>query len=211
MAEIDHLVFVVPDLEAAIDRFERDLGVRPVVGGRHDGLGTWNALLALRSDAPPSYLELIAADPEQPDPPGPRPFGIDDDAGPRLATFAVRPSTDESIADVIETMRQHGHDPGDAVPMSRTTPDGELLAWQLTMPTSTARGLVPFVIDWGDTPMPANTIAVAAELVRTSASSASPDLHALFEALRPAGFDLGLATDEPLAATLRSGSRTIVL
>jgi len=211
VAVIDHLVYVVPELDDAIDRFERELGVRPVIGGRHQGMGTWNALLALRSAAAASYLELIAADPDQPDPGGPRPFGIDDDAGPRLVTFAMRPSDGESLDDIIATVRRHGFEPGDATPMSRTTPDGDLLAWHLTMPTLASNGLVPFLIDWGDTPMPSATIPVAAGLESLTAGTADERVAGLLAELQPAPLALATATDRALSATLRSDTGSLRL
>ena len=36
---LDHLVYVVPDLHAAIDDLEKKTGVRPVIGGKHVALG----------------------------------------------------------------------------------------------------------------------------------------------------------------------------
>ena len=43
---IDHLVYAVPDLQAAVADVTERFGVRAQSGGRHIGLGTHNALLA---------------------------------------------------------------------------------------------------------------------------------------------------------------------
>lgn len=153
MAVIDHLVYFVPRLDTAIDWLEDELGVRPAIGGSHPGMGTHNALVSLGD----CYLEVISVDPAQPDPIGPRPFGIDSLTEPKLITFAVRPSDGETLDDVAAAMRSAGHDPGPAAAMSRRTPDGDELQWTLTLPTLVADGFVPFVIDWGTTPNPAST------------------------------------------------------
>ncbi|MGY8804381.1 MAG: VOC family protein, partial [bacterium] len=58
---LDHLVYAVPDLTAAIASFDSALGVSPAYGGRHTGMGTHNAILPFRGD---TYLELIARDPD---------------------------------------------------------------------------------------------------------------------------------------------------
>ena len=84
---LDHVVYAAPDLDAAIDDLERRLGVRASAGGKHAGLGTHNALLALSDDA---YLEVIGPDPEQPQPDRPRPFGIDSLTAGRVVTWAAR-------------------------------------------------------------------------------------------------------------------------
>ena len=151
MGTVDHLVYAVPDLGAGCAAFERGTGIAPAAGGAHPGIGTHNALVSFGS----SYLELIAPDPGQPDPSGPRPFGVDDLIEPGLAGFAVRPGPGESLDELIARLVAAGHDPGPALPMSRRRPDGVELSWRLTMPVP--RGATPFLIDWGDAPMPCDT------------------------------------------------------
>ena len=170
MAVIDHLVLAVPDLGDAMTEFQRAHGVRPAIGGRHEGLGTRNALVSFGD----SYLELIAPDPTQPDPDGPRPFGVDDIDHATLVTWAVRPvpALGETIAALIESCRAAGHDPGPAVPMSRHTPGGDVLRWQLTFPTMAHDGLVPFLIDWGDTSHPAATAPRGVTMAALSGATA---------------------------------------
>jgi hypothetical protein len=43
----DHLVYAVPDLAVATAELHTKLGVAPTAGGRHEGVGTHNAILAL--------------------------------------------------------------------------------------------------------------------------------------------------------------------
>jgi len=145
-ARIDHIVYATPDLDATVAEVIGSWGVEPSAGGRHDGLGTRNALLSLGDGI---YLELVGPDPDQPDPAGPRPFGIDDLDAPRLVTWAARvPDIDLWVA----WSRQRGFDPGDPVSMQRTTPAGEVLRWRLTFPQP-GDGVVPFLIEWpGSTP-----------------------------------------------------------
>ena len=147
---LDHLVYAVPDLPAAVETFSERTGVRPVAGGRHPGRGTHNALVAL---GPDTYVELIAPDPTQSQPAGPRPFGIDDLTAPRLVTWAAKASD----LDVRATRaRAAGYDPGPVLQMSRDRPDGVRLQWRLTLAAEAGGdGLVPFLIDWGATSHPA--------------------------------------------------------
>jgi len=145
-AAIDHIVFATPDLAATVSIITDTWGVEPTPGGSHDGLGTRNALLSLESGR---YLEIVGPDPEQPDPMGPRPFGVDDLSEARVVTWAAR------VPDIdlwIGWARTRGFDPGDAVAMQRTTPSGEVLRWRLTYPEP-GDGVVPFLIEWpGQTP-----------------------------------------------------------
>jgi hypothetical protein len=147
---LDHLVYGVPDLNEAIEDFEKRLGLAPRLGGRHGGLGTHNAILPLEGE---SYIELIASDPDGPTPNQPRPFGLDTLCEPRLVTWAVR---SRAIETDVQHAREQGFDPGIVFTMSRTEPEGETLEWKLSLlPKPFGDGLVPFVIDWGKSRHPA--------------------------------------------------------
>ena len=137
---VDHLVLAAPDLDAAVLAVESALGVELEAGGAHPGLGTRNRLLGLGSGA---YLEVIAPDPEQPEPSAPRPFGIDALEAPTLVTWALRVEGADTPAG-YESFRA----------MSRRRPDGSVLSWRLAFPAegSLVPGPVqpvPFLIDWG--------------------------------------------------------------
>ena len=198
MAGFDHFAVACQDLEEGVRYVESLTGVRAAPGGPHPGIGTHNALLSLGSDV---YLEIIAADPEQEEPASPRPFGIDDHAGPRLAAFAIHPGAEETIDSVADTIRSHGTDPGPVMSMSRVKPDGEEISWRLTRANRV--GLVPFVIDWGATPNPATVTPGGCSLVAVEGSDPDPSgLRALHQ-------DLGLnstISDGPTA--IRIGLET---
>ncbi len=159
---IDHIVYAVPDLAAAMDDLERDWGVRPAPGGKHTGRGSHNALLSL-GDGP--YLELIAVDPDQPDVDvSKHPFQLASLEGPVLRTFAVKaPGIEARVA----RARAAGFDPGSPEAMSRETPAGDTLHWQLTRadPANSGGGMLPFLIDWGETPHPSATSPKGCTLV----------------------------------------------
>ena len=147
---IDHLVYAVPSLPAAVTDVEERFGVRAQAGGRHIGLGTRNALLALGDQ---TYLEIIAPDPGQPEPSEPRPFGVDGISRGGLVSWAL---ACDDIDAAVDAARSRGYDPGDAVDGQRTTPIGTVLRWRLTV-KQMAGGLAPFLISWGDTEHPARS------------------------------------------------------
>jgi Glyoxalase-like domain len=147
---IDHLAYAAPDLASAVADVEERFGVRAQAGGKHIGLGTHNALLAL---GPQTYLEIIAPDPGQPQPSVPRPFGLDGLSRGRLAGWAI---TCPDIDGAVAKARSRGYDPGEVVGMQRAGPAGTVLRWRLTLNAITG-GMVPFLISWVDTEHPARS------------------------------------------------------
>jgi hypothetical protein len=147
---IDHLIYRAPDLADAVADVEERFGVRARAGGKHIGLGTHNALLAL---GPRTYLEIIAPDPGQPQPSVPRQSGLDGASRGGLAGWAIAcQDIDAAVADA----RRCGYDPGEVADMQRALPTGAVLRWRLTL-NVVPGGLVPFLISWGDAEHPARS------------------------------------------------------
>ena len=195
---LDHLVYAVPDLAAAVDRWHEQTGLLPAAGGRHLGLGTRNYLVRL---GPTAYLEIIGIDVEHPPGPGaPVPFGVDRIDAPQLLTWAVHPP---DIDEALAAYAGAGAELGPARAMSRRTPSGEVLQWRLatTVPLPFG-GVVPFLIDWGSATHPASDPALpTAHLVALSA--AHPDPPAVQRVLSAAGLALDVtAGPVGLVATL---------
>jgi Glyoxalase-like domain len=170
LRRIDHLVYATPDLTAGVKQVEALLGIHATPGGQHPGEGTRNAIIAL---SPTSYLEIIGPDPDQPKPLRPRKFGIDDLKVSRLVTWAAKGT---NLTQVVAEARRRGVPVGDVIPGSRRTPTGVLLSWHITNQRAIiADGLVPFFIDWGDTPHPAKSAAAGATLVSLRAEHPEPE------------------------------------
>jgi len=183
LAQVDHLVYTVPDLQGGIAAAERLFGVRATPGGQHPGQGTRNALIAL---GPASYLEIIGPDPEQPRPSGGRRFGIDDLKAPHLFTWVAKGTSLQAFA---AGARAHGINLGAVLPGSRKRPDGVVLAWTYTDPnTVLADRLIPYFIDWGSSPHPSATAAKG--VVLTSLRAEHPDADRVQQMLKQLGLAL---------------------
>jgi hypothetical protein len=210
--EIDHIIYATRDLQVTIDALERLVGVRPAIGGQHPGRGTHNALLSL---GPGVYLEIIGPDPLQPDPEKARSFGIDQLSGPRLVTWAARPA---SLDDVVQSARAAGYDPGEIQVGGRDRPDGVHLAWRSSIRPEKERGrlgpgdgLVPFLIEWGDTSHPSQAAPSGCRLL--SLQGKHPEAAAINELLATLGVDFHVteATEVALVATLATPNGEITL
>ncbi|MFG6201949.1 VOC family protein [Nonomuraea sp. JJY05] len=192
-AELDHLVYAVPDLAAGVIAFAEATGVTPAAGGSHPG-GTANYLIGL---GPAAYLEIIGPDPAAAGA-RPRAFGLENLTAPRLAGWAVRP---DDIDETVRRARALGVDPGEVQPLSRRTPAGTLLEWRLTRWADPAAvNPVPFLIDWGRTAHPA--ASGLPQLGLTSFTATHPDPDALRREL--AAIDAELEISEGPEAALRA-------
>jgi len=141
---LDHLVVAAASLEAGAEWIAARLGVRPVGGGRHETMGTHNALVGL---GPGAYLEVMAIDPQAPAPGRARWFDLDE---PRM-----RARLAEGPALVHWVVRSRAIDDARA---ASDVEQGEILTlcrgdfeWRMTVPADghlPARGLVPTLIQW---------------------------------------------------------------
>ena len=206
MAAIDHIVYAAPNLAAGTATVEALVGMSAAPGGPHPGMGTRNTLMSLGDDV---YLEIIAPDPSQPDPPNGRPFAIDAMSEGRLITFAVHASEGETIEDVTAAMAACGEDPGPISAMSRVKPDGEEIHWSLTM--AAGPGLVPFVIEWGNTTHPATVTPTGCRLVSLAGTHLDPGhIKALHSAI---GIDVDVTAGDTASfeATLDTPNGRVTL
>jgi hypothetical protein len=189
MAEVDHIVVGARTLEEGAAFIEAHLGARPLPGGRHEGIGTHNLLLGL---GPECYLEVIAADPEQPTPAHPRPFDLDDpavhmmlEAEPRLLAWVARTPVLDAV--VARLGASHG---GEIKAMRRGT-----LAWRMAFPPQRQDmgNIIPALIQWD--PGPAGETGGAAPRLADSGcrllalEAEHPEVDAVREALRQRGLE----------------------
>lgn len=199
---LDHIVLATPNVQATVDEIADAIGVRAAVGGRFTEMGVYNHLLALQDDA---YLEIIGPDPEA-EGGGGMPFGLDpnSDRGAHIPHWCCKATgvIDERAA----AAKAAGYDLGDVRPLGRDLPDGGRLDWHLTIGEWPPHlgGLVPFLIDWGDSPHPSTTAVSGATLA--SWHGEHPDLDAVRRAHEAMGISLELRqADTPALVMTLSG------
>lgn len=205
---LDHIVVTAPELNAGVRAVEAELGVSLTPGGNHPRMGTHNCLLRL-SEA--TYLEVIAADPEAPQPAWPRWFGLDRlaaDAAPALAGWVAR------CSDIRAAQAVCADTVGRIQPMTRAQ-----LAWQITLRADGALplgGAGPTLIEWETAIHPAAALPdVGCRLAQLAVYHPDPErVYGLFTALdlqaRPSVYWSGEAPPY-LVATLDTpmGRRTL--
>ncbi|HET8985472.1 MAG TPA: VOC family protein [Trueperaceae bacterium] len=209
--ELDHLLYVGPDLA----RLVRDLtdlsGLTASVGGKHPGQGTHNALLGL---GPDSYLELMAPDPEQSAAPGASAPGaappgtflrsIAYAATPQVFTWCAKARDAGATASAARALGLEVTVYGG----SRVTPAGATLRWDLIIVDGHGLGgVVPFLIDWHDSPHPARALherAAGANGLRLDRLELRhPDPAAVTNLLRGLSTAGGAPANRPLEVAVR--------
>lgn len=172
-AELDHLVIGARTLDEGVAWCEATLGVTPGPGGRHGLMSTHNRLLSVATpEFPRAYLEIIAIDPEAPEPGRVRWFDLDEgrvqqllSQGPRLLHWVLRV---RDIKSAHAHWRALGLDAGEVLQASRLTPHGEL-RWQIAVRTDGRRllqGALPLLIEWGEG-HPADTMPASGVQLRS--------------------------------------------
>lgn len=176
--DFDHLIVAVDRLEDAVSWFEERLGVRPVEGGRHAAWGTHNALLGL---GPRRYLEILAPDPEATAEArrcGDEVFGFSRRAAPGGVTIVGWCAAASGLEERVAAAEKGGVDLGAPVTGGRERHDGVALSWRATPPRfdeASGGGLIPFFIDWGESPHPAADAPQGCRLVRLEGEHPDPE------------------------------------
>ena len=198
-------MFAANDLEAGMDKIESLFGVRPVPGGQHEGFGTHNALLSLGEKL---YLEVIAPDPSL-EPPGRRHLPNFLDPNPHLVTWIMRTDAIEALA---QKLRDAGIPIGEVFPGKRVTPEGRIIEWKLTNPFALPfDGAIPFLINWGSSPHPADEAPIGGSLVGLRIKH--PDPNTVLNALKVLDVELEVqqATKFKLVASVETKNGLVEL
>lgn len=148
--KIDHFAIGAATLEAGQEALRAALGVTVPKGGKHDAMSTHNCVMQAGNE---SFLELLAIDPDAPEPGRARWFSMDDPA--TRAKLADRP---RALCWVV------GTDDLDAVIAASPVDLGEVVlftrgdrSWRLTVPRDghlPEGGLLPAFIEWSPGPHP---------------------------------------------------------
>jgi hypothetical protein len=163
--EVDHLVAAAATLAQGVAWCEQTLGVTPGPGGQHALMSTHNRLLKIATPAfAQAYLEIIAINPDAPDPGRVRWFGLDNPVqqarvaqAPRLVHLVARSTMLDMHRWGLITV---GHKPGDPVNLSRPTAQGDL-RWQMLVRDDggwDCGGALPTLLQWQG-PHPTDTMA----------------------------------------------------
>ncbi|MEM7206924.1 MAG: VOC family protein [Pseudomonadota bacterium] len=195
---IDHFAVGAFTLEQGIDALATLLGVEVPRGGKHDAMSTHNCVAQAGNS---SFLEIIAIDPDAPDPGRARWFTLDEHSTQERLAERPRP-----LCWVV------GTDDLDAVIDTSPIALGEVVtftrgdrSWRLTVPENGSLpcgGLVPAFIEWSPGPHPSSGMQdIGIKL--TGIEAAHPDVRWLTGIYRSLGVDHLVNVVEEQAISLR--------
>jgi len=202
-AQMDHLMVAIRSLPEGIAEFERLTGVKAVVGGKHPGRGTENALVSLGGG---SYLEIIAPQADAPQ--------LFADYEPMrtldrltIFTWAVGVSDATAAAAALKTA---GLSVTPVAPGARVTPAGERLEWSTFGLADRSIPIAPFFIQWSPgTKHPSTTSPGGCSL--SSLKLQDPAIARLSAGLKALGVPGVTYAEGPSAieAAVTCGSKTV--
>ncbi|KAL3912237.1 MAG: hypothetical protein SGILL_006962 [Bacillariaceae sp.] len=142
---LDHVVLAAPDLEKAMQQFEKLTGIAPTHVGPLQGLGAKTAHVGLDNNR---YIEILAPDDEDPGPLGEELKKLEDGSLTPYH-YAIRSSEVSRLIEgyVYDVL---GWDP-DHIAMVQALPDNSLRQWDLlTMYGHDMGGAAPYYVKWND-------------------------------------------------------------
>ncbi|MDA4844388.1 VOC family protein [Hoeflea poritis] len=206
---IDHFAIGAASLDQGVAAMREALGVEVPAGSKHDAMSTHNCVMQAGNE---SFLELIAIDPDAPDPGRVRWFTLDDsetrtrlEERPRALCWVV--NTD----DLDGVLAASPIDLGEVVDFRR----GDR-TWRLTVPRDGSLpegGLVPAFIEWSPGPHPsAGQQDLGVRLKTVNLTHPDPGrLRTVFETLSIAHLAQIEEGDRALAFTLETPNGLVVI
>ena len=172
MRQIDHIVYTVPDLTAAIDWFEAISGIRPVFGGYHTTQGTKNAIINLGNKR---YLELLAADNDNLSIKHPRWMGVDFLEQPQITRWSLKSA---NLPKDSLLVKNYQSEMGIIQGGQRKTTAGNTLTWEMIMPLATPEvEIMPFMTDWQNSAIhPTDALPEQCQLIDLKFTHPTPNL-----------------------------------
>ena len=199
---IDHVTWFAPELSAANEYLASRLDCTPAYGGVHPGEGTCNSLVSLGEA---SYLEVLAFDPDQANPPG----ELASLAGQGVYHWAIG---GVDLVAIKSRAARAGIETSDIVSGGRRLPDGGWIEWDtLGIARHGFNALVPFFIDWRECAHPATLAPTGGQLVNIElVTPRAAELRSLFACL-----DLNVAVQDGerpgIAVTIQTRRKVLVL
>lgn len=179
----DHVVLGTSNLEKAIDMFEEETGVRPLMVVSHNGLGTKSARVAFQQCA---FLEILGPDPKQ----------ESTDLSKKLSAlpedklvpvhYAIRKSNSKDLK--TAQWKEMGFTCDEVTMVAKD--NGMPWLWHMFfLEGHDEGGLLPFFIDWGDSHHAAGRLPIVGELQSVSVFTSSSKVEDLLAGVD--GVDVG--------------------